>query len=168
MKDTITCPHCGRSILYSASKCDGCRKEISESDKAKVLLNEINNRNIEDSAYGYLGCVVAILIIAMCVWLLSRCEFKKPEDSRDIAYQYEGTAQIKAMMRDPNSAVFSGIKISRKGGAPVICGKVNGKNGFGGMTGYRRFISAPGVISVIEGENMTNYEFSGSWEQFCS
>lgn len=86
----------------------------------------------------------------------------------DLAYAEEGKAEIVKLLRDPSSAKFGEARVSRKQGPPVVCGTVNSRNGFGGMTGDKRFIAAPGVISVIEGENMTAAEFSGSWIQFCS
>lgn len=87
---------------------------------------------------------------------------------KDLAYAELGKSEIVKMLRDPDSAQFGDARVSRKQGPPVICGTVNSRNGFGGMTGSKRFIAAPGVMSVIEGENMTASEFSGSWNQFCS
>jgi hypothetical protein len=88
------------------------------------------------------------------------------DEYKDLSYAEQGKAEIIKMLRDPDSAQFGDTRVSRKQGPPVICGTVNSRNGFGGMTG--RFIAAPGVMSVIEGENMTASEFSGSWNQFCS
>lgn len=42
-------------------------------------------------------------------------------------------------LRDPGSAQFRGVQAR----GDVVCGEVNGKNGFGAYVGYRRFISIP-------------------------
>lgn len=46
---------------------------------------------------------------------------------------------VKVRLRDPDSAVFSGTKVVRRGGKETVCGFVNARNGFGGMTGDRWF-----------------------------
>lgn len=109
---------------------------------------------------------ISILILVA----LAGCNQSSESNSeyKDLAYTEQGKAEIVKMLRDPDSAQFGETRVSRKQGAPVICGTVNSRNGFGGMTGDKRFISAPGVTSVVEGENMTASEFSGSWSQFCS
>lgn len=109
-------------------------------------------------------------IAPLILLALAGCN-KSAESERehhDLAYAEEGKAEIAKLLRDPSSAKFGEARVSRKQGPPVICGTVNSRNGFGGMTGDKRFIAAPGVISVVEGENMTEAEFSGSWIQFCS
>jgi hypothetical protein len=88
--------------------------------------------------------------------------------NKDVVYAEKGKTEIAKLLRDPSSAEFDEVRVSRKQAAPVVCGKVNSRNGFGGMTGNKRFIAAPGVIGVVEGENTTQAEFSGSWIQFCS
>jgi len=46
------------------------------------------------------------------------------------------------------------------------CGEVNSKNGFGGYTGYKRFIACTAIVA-IEGENMDSDEFQKAWNQIC-
>lgn len=47
---------------------------------------------------------------------------------------FAGQDLIKGRLRDPSSAQFTGVYVSRKAGVPAICGNVNSKNGFGGMS----------------------------------
>lgn len=43
-------------------------------------------------------------------------------------------------LRDPTTATFSGVVWNDDGVSAVVCGKVNARNGFGGMAGDQRFI----------------------------
>jgi hypothetical protein len=56
------------------------------------------------------------------------------------------------------------VRVVRKGELVAICGYVNARNGFGGMTGPQRFIS--GGATVLESE-MGPGEMDISWSQFC-
>lgn len=69
---------------------------------------------------------------------------------------------IKARLRDPKSAEFSRMKL--KGG--VVCGYVNSRNGFGGMTGPKPFLTRAGILAVVE-DDMPEGEFQKSWDTLC-
>jgi hypothetical protein len=167
MSFEFSCPSCHNKISYSASKCGKCGREVSKEDieaRAKISDTSIG-------AQGWLGCAAFIGII----WFFGYLIFtQKPEDKQRFkqAVGIEGlkrSAQedIKAILRDPDSALFSSINVSQRTSARVVCGIVNSRNGFGGMTGGKRFISSPGVISVVEGENIKASEFEKSWNDFC-
>lgn len=49
---------------------------------------------------------------------------------------------IRSRLRDPDSADFRNERFYSGGAAPVVCGEVNSKNGFGGYSGFQRFIAA--------------------------
>lgn len=55
---------------------------------------------------------------------------------------------VKAVMRDPDSAKFRNLEVNDDGS---VCGEVNGRNAFGGMTGFSPFAYVDGV-SVFYGE----------------
>ncbi len=58
---------------------------------------------------------------------------------------------VKQRLRDPGSAEFTDIQVfAGSGRRPMVCGRVNARNGFGGMTGAQRFIV--GGIVVLETE----------------
>ncbi|RZF59115.1 hypothetical protein EWE75_23490 [Sphingomonas populi] len=73
---------------------------------------------------------------------------------------------IKGKLKDPDSAVFTAVAVSRKSGHPMACGRVNSKNSFGGMTGPQRFVSNGGGLAVLE-EEMADGEMDKTWERFC-
>lgn len=85
--------------------------------------------------------------------------------SNDYNYISIHQERIKSKLKDPSSAQFNGVFISRAIGAPIVCGQVNAKNGFGGYTGFQRFISG-GTIQVIETE-MAVGEMDKTWSQVC-
>jgi hypothetical protein len=74
---------------------------------------------------------------------------------------------VKEKLRDPGSAEFSEQKIGAYQGHEVVCGKVNSKNGFGGMTGFQRFVSNGGEATVLE-EQMKSEEFETVRVSMCS
>jgi tetratricopeptide (TPR) repeat protein len=100
----------------------------------------------------------------------------KPPPSDGYAEIYLAKEAIKKIMRDPTSAVFDGIffvndRTSATGYyVPVVCGTVNGKNGFGGMTGPKHFVAimseaAQGVW--LEGTTAQNV-VTREWNRFCA
>ena len=78
-----------------------------------------------------------------------------------------GKRLVLAVLRDPDSAVFTGVQSFRpphNGGKVIVCGYVNSHNGFGGMTGSQRFI-VDGV-ALIDGEG--GIVLSDLWAQKCT
>lgn len=70
--------------------------------------------------------------------------------------------EVKATLKDPDSAVFSDLRVRRS--PLVVCGYVNSRNGFGGMTGRQRFIS--GSVTAIE-EQMEDGAMDEVWNKVC-
>lgn len=85
----------------------------------------------------------------------------------DFKLEYLGKEAITAIMKDPKSVEFKDLFVSRSGGSPVLCGLVNGKNSYGGYTGFKRFLSVGNAVNMIDTE-IDNKEFKSSWNQFCS
>jgi hypothetical protein len=72
---------------------------------------------------------------------------------------------VKGRLKDPSSAEFRNERVgSYQGKAIVVCGEVNAKNSFGGMTGFERFVSNGGDVTVLESE-MAEGEFPTVWAQ---
>jgi len=53
---------------------------------------------------------------------------------------------VRNKLRDPQSAVFSDVEVRLENGS--VCGKVNGKNGFGGYAGAEFFAFYQGMAAV--------------------
>jgi hypothetical protein len=66
------------------------------------------------------------------------------QKAKDEKYQQDqkismAEAFIGALLRDPASAEWLGVKVVKSGGKDVVCGMVNGNNAFGGKAGYESF-----------------------------
>lgn len=73
---------------------------------------------------------------------------------------------VKPRLRDPNSAVFSNITFKQETPtrSMIICGHVNSKNGFGGMTGPQRFVLG-GTVAIEEEIGAAN--MNTVWREYC-
>lgn len=85
-------------------------------------------------------------------------EAKRQERDRIINIEVESKMALMNFLKDPNSA-----EVRNQNGN---CGEVNSKNGFGGYTGFKRYIASPTVVA-IEGENMSSSEFESAWNKVC-
>jgi hypothetical protein len=100
----------------------------------------------------------------------------KPPPSSGYAEIYTAKEAITKMMRDPDSAVFSDVFYvnDRKSATgyyvPAVCGTVNSRNGFGGMTGQMHFVAV--MSDTVQGlwlEGTTpNNVISAEWNRFCA
>ena len=100
----------------------------------------------------------------------------KPPPASGDAEIYLAQEAIRKIMREPSSAVFEDVffvddRKSETGDyVPVVCGTVNGRNGFGGMTGPRHFVAimaeqAQGLW--LEGTTPQNV-IREEWNRFCA
>jgi hypothetical protein len=105
------------------------------------------------------------LIIAAI--LFAGCSNSEPtEETKAFNYIGEHKMRIKAMLKDPGSAEFRKVFVSKSSGMPVVCGQVNAKNSFGGFSGYQRFISA-GTTQALESA-MGVGEMDKTWKLLCA
>lgn len=111
---------------------------------------------------------MALICIALA-FVVSGCDSgkaaKKPKMTASDA-QPVAEVLIKPKLRDPDSAVFSGIIFHEENAdhGPIVCGYVNSRNGFGGMTGPQRFVTGGTVI--IE-EEVGSANMNIAWKRFC-
>ncbi len=79
---------------------------------------------------------------------------------QEIKIQRVARGFVSRHLKDPASAEFR----NQSG----MCGEVNAKNGFGGYTGFRRFMAANEDLVVFEGEKrLTPAEFDEAWRRAC-
>lgn len=76
------------------------------------------------------------------------------------AQRAEGEAQVRAAAaylaktaRDPSSATFRNVfiqkRVAKDGREPVVvCGEVNGRNAYGGFTGFQSFVLLGNTVTV--------------------
>lgn len=112
-----------------------------------------------------------IILLGFSAIALSGCgdgssSSSEPSESSMMArYQTLSKKKLEESLRDPGSAKYedvSGHRLPNEGF--VFCGRINAKNGFGGYTGFERFVASPaiaGTESTVEG-------FDEVWTQFCS
>ena len=67
-------------------------------------------------------------------------------------------------LKDPGSAKYQDVQAYALGAGYVFCGRVNSKNGFGGYTGFQRFVAGPGMV----GTEQTVSDFPVLWQQACT
>ena len=76
-------------------------------------------------------------------------------------------------LRDPSSAQFRNVRrIEHSNGSTMFCGEVNGRNAYGGMSGFQRFEAGVGTTGnatamIDGGEELNSAYFEGAWNQFC-
>lgn len=73
---------------------------------------------------------------------------------------------VRGILREPGSAEFSDVVAYRPFAGQdtvVACGRVNARNGFGGLTGPMAFVSFAGTASIDDGSD----EFARMWRETC-
>lgn len=90
-------------------------------------------------------------------------------DPKQIGWMELGMKLVKAKLRDPDSAVFRNVYFHQGAtNAPTTCGEVNSKNGFGGMAGFQRFLSAGRAeFTLMPGDMSSPAEFEKVWAALC-
>lgn len=79
---------------------------------------------------------------------------------------FEAQERVKAQLRDPASAEFYEADVK---GIRTVCGKVNARNGFGGMSGVQRFVATRDRVFLEEQEEaVVPGSFPHFWQQMCA
>ncbi len=99
-----------------------------------------------------------------------QAQLKSAKDAEDAAFAQimQARRAVTSSMRDPDSAEFRKVVAVEAGakGIYAVCGEVNGRNGFGGMTGFSSFLYLVGVVEI---EGPTNgAKFAKSWNSICA
>lgn len=153
------------SYLYSISK------KHKEANKSRSTQNNINiepNYSFsiqKDKSNRVARIITSLLILALIVlgfWFFSSGDDDKQPSEADLEFNRMVVSQgsVKKLLKDPDSAKFRNLK--------GLCGEVNSKNGFGGYTGYKRYIGSPS-ITIIEGETegVDLATFNEVWNKVC-
>jgi hypothetical protein len=93
------------------------------------------------------------VVAALCVMGLALTSCGKRADTpqnREADAVADTQIAVKARLRDPESAEFSGIHTTTRDGVIFVCGYVNANNGFGGRSGEQRFIGNGSTVFLSE------------------
>jgi len=90
--------------------------------------------------------------------------------------KYAAENNLKALLKDADSAKYEGVFLSRiEGGNLMLCGKVNSKNSFGAFVGFKRFIASPNpsAPTLVEGQRSglgaaVDSSFAPAYAAVCS
>lgn len=151
---------------YQSNKvCD--KKEViyAEPKYTPVPKIEIRPQAVKGSPSPFKMCIAVLNgIFILCAFSFALYQCSKPKSPHELARKSEEAAQldsigaVRASLKDPDSAEFRNIR--------GICGEVNSKNGFGGMSGFKRYVGNSEIVA-IDGENIDSEQFQLVWDRFC-
>lgn len=91
-------------------------------------------------------------------------------DTKDMMWIEITKDAVRNSLRDPSSAKFQNVKVYRPlpgQDTPIVCGEVNSKNAFGGMTGFQGFIASGDALPPVLEEGFSEGEYAKSRRQLC-
>jgi hypothetical protein len=99
-----------------------------------------------------------MLAAGLAVLTLTGCtaEQKAISEAKDL---------VRTAARDPDSIEFRNMRQAPKSGA--VCGEVNGRNGFGGKTGWTPILVRDGRVDIAESPiEEEDPNVAGFWDRF--
>ena len=103
--------------------------------------------------------IVSLLITCVCS--------AQAQTAQEMNWMEAGKDAVRQKLKDPQSAQFQKVFFHRgKDNIPMTCGEVNSKNGFGGYTGFQRFVSAGREDATFVEAEVTS-DFAMVWSRFC-
>ena len=119
----------------------------------------------DDQATRQKRTTVILLVIVTLAVAYATSPRRSGSEISDTRYKAAAEQLIKQRLRDPASAEFSALEVHRvPGRATVVCGLVNSRNGFGGMSGPQRFIAGD---QVLVGEDIPAAYMAEEWNRQC-
>ncbi|MBT0664731.1 hypothetical protein KI809_10510 [Geobacter pelophilus] len=105
--------------------------------------------------------IVLIMVIFSCPTVFAATSPDK------IVWIDKGKVSVKAKLKDPESVKFRNVYF-HKGvdGIPMTCGEVNSKNGYGGKSGFQKFISGGKADLTYLQEQVKDFDII--WQRFCN
>ncbi|MBT2132708.1 hypothetical protein KK137_00040 [Croceibacterium sp. LX-88] len=173
------CPRCRETIKKAAHLCKHCGHRFSE---AEIAAGSNGQQNNTIKGLTYFAIVVGLVLLArFCASDkdgskvgnassdTKASENPYADGGKQVAWIEVSKDAIRTRLRDPDSAQFREVHFYSGGKAPVACGEVNAKNGFGGYTGYERFVAAGNVdgLAFLASDLTSSSEMDKVWETMC-
>jgi len=120
-----------------------------------------------------LGGIFALIIVGMVIAALNPDKTPRkaappvdPSVPHAVSPDFAATlVKPHLALREPDSAQFSDAIYRTWMGIPVVCGAVNARNGFGGMTGKQAFIMVGNEVAM--GDQTPRRKFDKLWKTYC-
>lgn len=110
---------------------------------------------------------IALMFSALYLAAGMQVVYAQTSDTREALWVDKGKAAVKEKLKDPSSATFRKVYFFRgKDNLPVTCGQVNAKNGFGGFTGFKHFVSAGSPENTFLESEVK--DFHNLWNRLCT
>lgn len=125
----------------------------------------------EEKMAAGVGCIVMLgLVIGLIMFVLGKCSGgdddsgSRSQDATPLEMaQVMAGEEMRKILREPNSAEYRNVRAHRLNDTFLFCGEVNARNGFGGYTGFQRFVAVPTTIALTEGMP----QFAAVEAEFC-
>lgn len=143
-----TCPKCAESIQNAAIACPHCN----------YTPPRIDNRAFTGGVVPWI--VGAAIVGGVLAFAAANERELSSSNAPFTASQMMVEEQVKAHLRDPRSATFRHLGNG--------CGYVNSRNGFGGMSGFQRFIIDKNNVFLIDNDSSATPTFDVIWDANCA
>lgn len=161
------CKACKNQIAKTAKTCPSCGAPNKKTSRA-VKLAFIMVALAVFGAYvtdGGSGRTVQPELSPEKMAQIKQEAKERAEKSFNIEAQLAAERAVRRLLKDPDSAQFKSVYVTnREKTGRSACGLVNSKNSFGGMAGFKRFVS-DGKTTFMEGRDSN---FAQVWAAACS
>ncbi|WP_333668832.1 hypothetical protein [Acinetobacter guillouiae] len=162
------CKECGNQVSDKADKCPSCGVKI------KKPLSPLAFLGILFILFAIIGSYLTKSVNinresqTQSNELVDADVKKRIDESGANSVVIMSKRLIKNSAKDKDSLKFRNIITNKTTEFGLVaCGEFNGRNSFGAMTGYKRFISG-GQTLFIDGANDTTIPFSEMWIKACA
>jgi len=161
--DGVSCPSC--QVFYHkvlARQLEEARKPVAQRKATAMKRKQPPGPAWLRLLKLFAFSVLMLVFLFGLVTCVMRDTPSSVSQTNELDSKIAGRDNVLNRLRDPDSAVFAGERLGENG---VLCGQVNAKNGFGGFTGQKRFISS-GSGALIEGD-IDLVSFAAAWQKAC-
>lgn len=110
-----------------------------------------------------------VLVVGLYSLLQSAQRRKDEQIAQQAANERIETAKLQAarLLKDPDSAKFRDVRLVQRGPLRVVCGLINGRNGFGAYSGEMRFVQDGQAAYLLDGIEFVAPQGARLWDDFC-